>query len=130
MKKFFLLLLPLMMMAFSSCTKEEVRFQYIDMGYVNPSDGIISAEGGEITYMVASSHSYKMSSTSDAVSFLRDGVVKYDKNGYAIVELNHAVYVSANKTDKERTIIIEAEHSSNPEYKSSLIFIQPAKVEE
>lgn len=130
MKKFFLLLMPLMMMAFTSCTKEDVRFQIIDMAYVNPSDGVISAEGGEITYMVGSSHSYKMSSTSDVVSFLRDGVVKYDKNGYAVVELNHEVHVSANNTGKERRILIEAQHTSNSEYRASLLFIQPAKVVE
>lgn len=130
MKKFFLLLMPLMMMAFTSCTKEEVRFQIIDMAYVNPADGVISAEGGEITYKVGSTHSYKMSSTSDAVSFLRDGVVKYDKNGYAVVELNHEVHVSANNTGKERRILIEAQHTSNSEYRASLLFIQPAKVVE
>ena len=128
MKKFFLLLiLPLLMVTFTSCTKDEVKFQYISMDYVNPDNAAISANGGEITYEVCSTHSYKMTSTSDAVSFLRDGNVQYDKNGYAYVTLTHAVHIAPNTTGKERTITIEAKHTSNPEYRSSLIFIQPAK---
>ena len=127
MKKYlFLALLPLVAMLFVSCDKE-ISYESISTSYVNPADGVIPADGGEITISVTSTHSFKMSSPSSAFSFFKEGVVNYSHDGVAEVETTHIVHVAPNETDQERKLYIVAAQLHNPERQSSLIFVQPAK---
>lgn len=121
-----LLLLPFLAVLLASCDKT-VSNEFIQMSYNTPENGVIAAEGGEIIINVESTHSFQMSSNSSAFSFFQDGLVRYDKDGVAIVETVHTVYVAPNETGKERELSIVARHLHNPEILSSLNFIQPAK---
>ena len=123
-----LFVLPLMALLLTSCVKE-VSFESISMEYVTPKDEILPAEGGEITIKVISTHSFRMSSTSSAFSFFKDGIVNYSKDGVAVVESNHNVHVSPNNTGEARTLYITAQHLTNDEMSASLQFIQPAVAE-
>lgn len=129
MKKYLILLLPLVAMLFMSCDKE-ISCEFINASYVAPAEGLIPAEGGEIEIKVASTHSFKLSSPSSDFSFFRDGVVDYSHDGVAVVETNHRVHVTPNKTGEERHLFIVASHLYNPDMKSTLVFLQPAKENE
>ena len=118
-----LLLLPLMAFLLTSCLKE-ISFESIDMEYVTPSDGLIPAEGGEITIKVISTHSFQLSSSSSVFSFFREGRVPYDRDGVALVETIHTVNVSANNDSVDRELHIEATHLGNSDITASLPFLQ------
>ena len=126
MKKYIFVLLPLMALLCVSCLKE-ISLESIDMEYVDPANGVIPAEGGEITIKVISTHSFQLTSPSSAFSFLRDGKVPYDREGVALVETTHTVNVSANEDTVERMLYIEATHLRNSEISTSRLFLQPAK---
>jgi hypothetical protein len=97
------------------------------MEYVDPANGVIPAEGGEITIKVISTHSFQLTSSSSAFSFFRDGKVTYDREGVALVETTHTVNVSANEDTVERVLYTEATHLRNSEISTSRAFLQPAK---
>lgn len=126
MKKYIFVLLPLMAILCVSCLKE-ISLESIDMEYVDPANGVIPAEGGEITIKVISTHSFQLTSSSSAFSFFRDGKVTYDREGVALVETTHTVNVSANEDTVERVLYIEATHLRNSEISTSRAFLQPAK---
>ncbi|MBR5576264.1 MAG: hypothetical protein IKW22_03130 [Bacteroidaceae bacterium] len=121
-----LFVLPLMALLFSSCLKE-ISYETIDMEYVTPSNGLIPAEAGEITIRVISTHSFRMSSTSSAFSFFKDGLVNYSKDGVRPVGTEHTVNVSANNDSLSRVLFIQATHLGNSEITSSLPFLQLGK---
>ena len=123
-----LFLLPMIAFLLNSCVKE-VSFESISMEHVTPKDEILPAEGGEITIKVISTHSFRMSSTSSAFSFFKDGIVPYTKDGVAVMESNHNVHVSPNNTGETRTLFITAQHLTNDEMSASLMFVQPAVAE-
>lgn len=125
MTKRLLFILPLMAMLLLSCDNA-ISHHEIKITFDTPNNSIIPAEGGEIIINVASTHSFKLSSNSSAMSFFKDGLVNYDKDGVAIVETKHTINVDSNKTKKERELIVVARQLSNPEILSSLVFIQPA----
>lgn len=125
MKKYLFLVLPLLAMLFMSCNNE-VSYESINASYDTPADGLIPAEGGEITIKVASTHSFKLSSQSSAFSFYEDGIVNYKPDGVAVVESTHKVDVASNETGADRQLFIVATHLRNPAMESSLIFLQPA----
>lgn len=126
MTKRLLLLLPFLAVLFVSCDKT-ISNEMIQLSYETPNNGVIPAEGGEIIVVAESTHSFQMSSTSSAFSFFQEGKVKYDKEGVAIVETRHTIYVAPNETGKEREMHIVARHLHNPEILSTLNFVQPAK---
>lgn len=129
MKKYLFFMLPLVAMLFMSCSKE-ISYEYIEASYVTPAEGLIPADGGEITIKVASTHSFKLSSPSSAFSFFKDGIVNYSQDGVAVVETEHTVHVAPNETGKERHLFIVANHLRNPDMETSLVFLQPAKESE
>ena len=119
-----LFVLPLMALLLTSCVKG-VSLESISMEYVTPEDEILPAEGGEITIKVVSTHSFKMSSTSSAFSFFKDGLVNYSKDGVAVVETQHNVHVAPNNTDEVRILYITAQHLNHDEMCASIRFVQP-----
>lgn len=127
MRKYLFFILPLMAMLFVSCDKE-VSFETINMYYeASTPNGVIDAEGGKITVKVSSTHSFKLSSDNSAFSFFKDGVVNFDQDGVAIVDVVCPVHVAPNTTGKERHLVIKATHLHNPSISSSRIYLQPAK---
>lgn len=126
MTKRLLFILPLLVLLFVSCDKTISR-EEISMSYNTPANSILPAEGGEITINVASTHSFRLSSSSSAMSFFKEGLVTYDKEGVAIVETTHTINVAPNETTEEKEMIVVARQLHNPEILSSLVFIQPAK---
>ena len=129
MKKYLILLLSLLTLLLASCGNT-YGLEYINVNYNNPENGVIDANGAEITIMVESTHSFQLASNSPDVSFFRNGVVTFSHDGMAIVESTHDVYVPANKSDVERAIVITASHQHNPKITSSIIFVQPAQEEQ
>jgi hypothetical protein len=128
MRKLILFILPLMILCVQGCSNE-YSLETISMSYVSPQNEIIDAKGGEIVVEVSSSYSYQLSCSPEGVcSFFRNGEVQYDKEGFAIVDLKHEIYVSANNSDKPREFFIIATHKHNPEIKASLRFWQLAEV--
>ena len=105
---------------------DEGILSYISMEYVDPANGVIPSEGGEITIKVISTHSFQLTSSSSAFSFFRDGKVTYYREGVALVETVHTVYVSANE-NTTRILYIEATHCGNSDITSSIQFLQPGK---
>ncbi|MDE5561522.1 MAG: hypothetical protein K2J00_06970 [Bacteroidaceae bacterium] len=128
MKKYLLLLLPLLAVFFVSCD-DEVSHKEISMYHVEPQNGVVNSDGGEITIMVASTHSFQLSSDISDVSFFEEGIVKYKKDGVAVIETQHLVYVAPNNTGKERRFYIQARQLMNADMVSTLLFVQPAKIE-
>lgn len=128
MKKYLLLLLPLLAVFFLSCD-DEVSHKEISMCHVEPQNGVVNADGGEITIMVASTHSFQLSSSITDVSFFKDGIVKYNKEGVAVIETQNQVHVAPNNTGKERRFYIQARQLMNADMVSTLLFVQPAKAE-
>lgn len=127
MKKLLVFLLPFMMFFVQGCSKE-YSLETISMSCVVPENPIVSADGGEIIIKVSSTHSFQITCDQQGIcSFLRNGDVDYDKEGVAIIETNHEVFVSSNNTGGERRFYIIATNKYNPEIKSSIAFIQPAK---
>ena len=128
MKKYFNMLLILLVFPLLVNAKSVETSQFGYGGAYNETFNSVEKtnDGGYV--VVGSTKSKKINEVSTGVG--NGLVVKYDKNGYAVVELNHEVHVSANNTGKERRILIEAQHTSNSEYRASLLFIQPAKVVE
>lgn len=129
MKKYLILLSSLLALVLTSCGNT-YGLEHINANYDNPDNGVIDANGAEITIMVESTHSFQLTSNSPDVSFFRNGVVNFSHDGVAIVESTHDVYVQANKSGAERTIVITASHQHNPNMYSSIIFVQPAQEEQ
>lgn len=126
MRKYLLFLLPLMAMLFVSCDKE-ISFETINMHYdASTPNGVIDAQGGEISVTVSSTHSFKLSSGNSAFSFFKDGVVNFSQDGVAVVDVACPVHVTPNNTGEQRQLVIKAAHLHNPNMSSSLVYIQPA----
>lgn len=130
MKKYLLLLLPMVVILLSSCSKG-YSLEMIDADYVTNEDKILKAEGENIIINVASTHSYIMTSVpSDACTFRNNGVVPYTKEGVAIIEIEHEVQVNPNTSGENREVCIFARHRRNPEIVTSILFYQPAQAKE
>lgn len=128
MKKTFIILISLFALL-SSCT-DTPNLESLSMGYVTPEYGVIPASGGEITISATSTHSFQMTSNSTAFSFLKDGIVKFNKEGVALVTTTHLINVTPNETGAERQLTIIATHLQNPDITASLRFVQPAQEED
>ncbi len=130
MKKIFLLLLlPLLAMVFSACSEDYSKEQ-IESFYVDPINGVLKAEGQDFTIKVASTHSYVLTAQpADACDFVANGVVEFDKEGVAIMEINNLISVKPNTTDKVRLIAITATHRHNQEMQTTIFFHQSAQIE-
>ena len=118
-----LIVLCALLAFFSSCSDKQ-DFKRIEMSYVTPDNGIIPAEGGEIIIGVTSTHSFRLTSTSSDVSFLREGLVQINKEGVALVETKHSVNIQPNTTSREREIVIQATHLTDAEISGALLFKQ------
>lgn len=128
MRKHLLFLLPVMAILLAACSKG-YSLEMINADYVTNTDKILNAEGENITIKVTSTHSYVMSSTpSDALAFSNNGVVKYTKEGVAIVELKHEVQVNPNPSANGREVMVIARHRNNPDMVASLLFFQPGQL--
>lgn len=130
MKKYLLLLFPMVVILLSSCSKG-YSLEMIDADYVTNEDKILKAEGENIIINVASTHSYIMTSVpSGACTFRNNGVVPYTKDGVAIIEIEHEVQVNPNTSGENREVCIFARHRRNPEIVTSILFYQPAQAKE
>lgn len=130
MKKYLLLLLPMMAILLSACSKG-YSLEMIEADYVTNEDKILKAEGENIVINVASTHSYIMTSVpSGACEFRNSGVVPYTKEGVAVIELEHEVQINPNTSGEDREIRIFARHRRNPEIVTSILFYQPAQTKD
>lgn len=127
MKKYFMLLLPMMAILLSACSKG-YSLEMIDADYVTNTNQILKAEGEKITIKVSSTHSYVMTALpAGSCEFVNNGVVKYSQEGVAIIDLEHEVLVNPNTTGEEREVQIIATQRHNPEIVSTIIFRQLAQ---
>lgn len=128
MKKTFIFLISLF--AFLSSCTDSPTLESLSMSYVTPENGVIPASGGEITISATSTHSFQMTSNSTALSFFKDGLVNFSKEGVALVTTTHSINVTPNETGAERQLTIIATHLQNPDITASLRFVQPAHEED